>query len=292
VSTQPANPCDSPPGAPIVEADDLRWAPLHVVGRFVTASNTTLLAEVEPIHRPSRATDQDDDDRVKVVYKPTRGTRPLWDFEASSLARHEVAAYQLAAGAAAVLGDEPLVPLTVMRDAGPLGEGAVQLYVEVDDEVDVVDVFGVDEMPDSGWLSVFAAEDRYGNDLVVAHADVERLRRMALLDEVINNADRKGQHVLTLGDGRIVGIDHGLCFHVDDKLRTVLWGYAGEPFDEGDLTFLDALETTVSGDTTELPALLSGDEYEALLLRLATARLRGTFADPPFDRHPIPWPPL
>jgi uncharacterized repeat protein (TIGR03843 family) len=316
VSSQPVS-SGEPPDAREVDPDELRWAPLRVIGRFAAASNATLLAELEStaptagqpsgsvfttteesqrrppgrLGRTSRLT-APPEGCLRVVYKPTRGTRALWDFEAPSLARHEVAAYQLAAGAAAILGEEPLVPLTVMREAGPFGEGAVQLFMDVDDEVDVVDVFAADDLPDAGWLVVFGAEDRAGNDLVVAHADVDRLRRMALLDEVMNNADRKGQHVLVLTDGRIVGIDHGLCFHVDDKLRTVLWGYAGEPFDPGDLAFLDALDETVAGDATELAALLSGEEYEALLLRLATARLRGTFADPPYDRHPIPWPPL
>lgn len=317
VSSQPVSPGSPPPGARDVDPDELRWSPLRVIGRFAAASNATLLAEVESTApasvQPTGSTltttedsarrppgrrggtsrlDAPADGLIRVVYKPTRGTRALWDFEAPSLARHEVAAYQLAAGAAAILGEEPLVPLTVMREAGPFGEGAVQLFMDVDEEVDMVDIFGVNAMPDVGWLVVFGAEDRAGNDLVVAHADVDRLRRMAVLDEVINNADRKGQHVLTLTDGRIVGIDHGLCFHVDDKLRTVLWGYAGEPLEAGDVAFLDALDETVSGDRTELAALLSGDEYEALLLRLATARLRGTFADPPDDRHPIPWPPL
>jgi uncharacterized repeat protein (TIGR03843 family) len=316
VSSQPVSPGGPPPGDRDVDPDELRWAPLRVIGRFATASNATLLAELESTSpgtgRPTGTTFTTEDavrrtpgrlgrtsrlaapaeGRLRVVYKPTRGTRSLWDFEAPSLARHEVAAYQLAAGAAAILGEEPLVPLTVMREAGPFGEGAVQLFMDVDDRADLVDVFPVDAMPDSGWLVVFGAEDRAGNDLVVAHADVDRLRRMALLDEVINNADRKGQHVLTLTDGRVVGIDHGLCFHVDDKLRTVLWGYAGEPLEPGDLAFLQAMEETVAGDRTELAALLSGDEYEMLLLRLEAVRLRGTFADPPYDRHPIPWPPL
>lgn len=258
---------------------------MRVAGRFASASNTTLLVELELAAGGTG----------HAVYKPTRGTRELWDFEAETLARHEVAASRLAEEAAARVPAHgpPLVPLTVLRPDGPYGEGAVQVFVPTRGDEDAVDIFASGALPETGWRVVFAAEDLTGHDVIVAHRDTARLRRMALLDEAMNNADRKGQHILTrLEDGELVGIDHGLCFHVDDKLRTVLWGFAGEDFDAADLSFLEALDDAADSLSEEFTSLIGDDENVQLGRRIARATARGAFADPPMSRHAIPWPPL
>src|SRR5262249_54298802 len=120
-----------------------------------------------------------------------------------------------------------LVPPTVLR-SGPLGSGMVQLWVDTEDERGLVDVVDVDAVP-PGWRTVLRAQDRYGNPALLVHADSEDMRRLAVLDGLLNNADRKGGHALAGLDGAVYGVDHGICLHREDKLRTVLWGFLGEP---------------------------------------------------------------
>jgi uncharacterized repeat protein (TIGR03843 family) len=187
----------------------LRRGDITVEGRLVDASNATLFCEIVL-----------DGVDARCVYKPVAGERPLWDFPEGTLAGREVAAY--AVSEATGWG---VVPPTVMRD-GPFGPGMVQLWVEIDTDVDLVDVVAPDRVP-SGWLRVLDALGSAGQPVVLAHADDERLRRMAVLDTVLNNADRKGGHVLPLPVGTVHGVDHGVTFHVEPKLRTVLWGWAG-----------------------------------------------------------------
>ena len=284
-------------------ADQLRTGDISVVGRLSSASNVTLVGQLDAGGTP-----------IDVVYKPTSGTRPLWDFESHLLARHEVAAYEVAAAAAEVVrrdgagGSEvgyvdvdaldadagrALIPLTVMRPDGPFGEGSVQLWVdEPEDAVDLVAIVTPDEL-EPGWHVVFEAYDQFDRDIYVVHADDRRLRRLTLLDEVLNNADRKGQHLLTNGAAEVWGIDHGLCFHTDPKLRTVLWGWAGVEYDDGDLAWLKVLDDAVFNVGAErLEALLPGEEIDALVDRLARTAARGVFRDPPRGRSALPWPPL
>src|SRR5512147_1070354 len=133
---------------------------------------------------------------LEAVYKPTRGERPLWDFPTSTLALREVAAYVVSEAL-----EWRLVPPTVYRKKGPLGPGSLQLFVQHD------------------------AEYHYFN---FNKEDHERLRPTAMFDLLVNNADRKGSHILIDPDRHIWLIDHGICFHVEDKLRTVVWDFAGE----------------------------------------------------------------
>lgn len=198
--------------------------------------------------------------QAACVYKPVAGERPLWDFPDGTLAGREVSAF--AVSEAAGVG---LVPPTVLRD-GPFGPGACQLWVDVDPTLDVVGLI---------------------------RSDDPRLRPMALLDALINNADRKGGHVLPTPDGRILGVDHGVCFHAEDKLRTVLWGWRGSrltPAERATVTrVLDALS---GGLGAELRAHLSPAEVAAVAARAHRLLRTGRFPSPSREWPAVPWPPF
>ncbi|NUS73849.1 MAG: SCO1664 family protein [Corynebacteriales bacterium] len=241
---------------------------LEVIGQVVDASNVVLVVESAG---------------VRAVYKPVRGERPLWDFPDGTLAAREVASYLLSE--AMGLG---VVPVTELRE-GPLGSGALQRWVE--GEVSgLVDLFGEGEVP-AGWLPVLRGLGEDGRTIVVAHADDERLGRVALLDAVTNNADRKAGHLL--GDADVWAIDNGLSFHVDPKLRTVLWGWAGRPLPDWAFTALKELATALRPDqklTEELAGLLSTDEMQALHSRVEALMREGLWPRPDADRPVVPWP--
>ncbi|GGK42320.1 phosphatidylinositol kinase [Pilimelia terevasa] len=247
---------------------------LHLTGRLTEASNTTLYGHV--------ATPRGD---LPCVYKPVRGERPLWDFPNGSLAGREVAAYLVAEAAG-----WPLVPPTVLRD-GPLGPGSCQLWV-ADADAPPVGFVPADEVP-GDWLPVLAARDEDGRPYVLAHADDPALATLAVFDVLVNNADRKGGHVLRGADGHLVGVDHGLCFHREDKLRTVLWGWAGRPLPARVRADLRRLATALTGPlAAALAAHLRPAEIAALAARTAALEGSGVFPPPPVDRTAIPWPPM
>lgn len=207
----------------------------------------------------------DGEQNLSAVYKPTRGERPLWDFPASSLARREVAAFLVSQA----LGWS-LVPPTVYRRKAPLGPGSLQYYIEHD--------------PEYHYFN-FVPEDR------------SRLRPVALFDYLINNADRKAGHVLRDIDGHLWLIDHGLCFHVEEKLRTVIWDFVDEDFPDAlcaDLALLSRklapVEGSPSGLAASLQAYLSPAEVNALASRAAKLVEMGRFPSPDPDRRPFPWP--
>lgn len=204
---------------------------------------------------------------IQGVYKPTRGERPLWDFPTATLARREVAAYLVSEA----LGWR-LVPPTVYRQSGPLGRGSLQLFIEHDPE-----------------YHYFNFEE----------SDRQRLRSTVIFDILINNADRKGSHILKAKDDHLWLIDHGVCFHVEDKLRTVIWDFVGEPMPENlcqDLTRLAQLldpdlESPESLATT-LQQHLARGEVAALRERALKLVEEGTFPAPDPYRRPFPWPQL
>jgi hypothetical protein len=233
----------------------LRDGELEVVGRLVDASNVTLYGTVACPDGPGRRAL-----KAACVYKPIRGERPLDDFPVGTLAYREVAAH--------TLSDRPgfgIVPPTVFRD-GPLGPGMAQLWIEVDDEVDVV--------------STILTRD-------------PSLRRMALFDAVVNNADRKGGHMLPVGGGRVYGVDHGVTFAVEPKLRTVLWGWRGEQLTEEEVALLQLLRADLGADLgTELRELLSRREVAATVRRVDALLAAGVFPMPHPGRPAIPWPPF
>lgn len=249
--------------------------PLEVMGRIMPASNQTFLCRLGA-----------EEDEVRAVYKPTAGERPLWDFPDGTLALRERAAYLVSEA----IGWS-VVPPTVLRD-GPLGPGMVQLWVDPDAMTDAVDIVPQGEVP-GGYLPVLDAHDAADRPVTLVHEDTPALRRMAVFDAVVNNTDRKGGHVLSLADGRRLGVDHGVCFHVDDKLRTVLWGWAGEPLSEEELAGLDRLATALSGELgDQLAELLAPEEVDATRARLERLRRTAVFPHSVSDWHTIPWPPF
>ncbi len=266
----------------------LTEAELEIEGVLTEASNLTVRTWLGEAAGPA--------ERPRAVYKPVRGTAPLRDFDARTLAAREVSAYRVSQA-----GGWHLVPPTVLRD-GPLGIGSVQWWIE-DSRADaqpggrLLDVVRRHELPD-GWLPVVAAEDEEGRPVVVAHADREDLASLAVLDVVLNNADRKGGHVTLDTEGRMWAFDHGLTLHEQDKLRTVLWGWAGDPLPETDVAHLQVLadrlgepgEEPGGGLARELTSLLGGAEVEVLVSRVEQLLADGTFPMPPADRYPLPWP--
>ena len=260
--------------------DRLSRSRIELVGRLVEASNLTLLVDL-----------CDDDGRPtghQAVYKPDRGARPLADFPAGTLAQREVAAYLVSRA-----GGWDVVPPTLLRD-GPLGHGSVQAWVEQDDErradpsAGLVEILPAD-VDDPSWLPVVQAEDQAGRPVVVAHADRADLRAVAVLDVVLNNADRKAAHLTVDVHGRLRGFDHGLTLHADDKLRTVLWGWAGQALDGPDRTNLEQLVAALD-EGIGVEALLTEDEVRALRARAVGLLTAGHLPPPPATRYPLPWP--
>ena len=248
---------------------------ITVSGRLTDASNLTVLGEATL-----------DGLTVRCIYKPVRGERPLWDFPDGTLAERERAAYLVSAAAG-----WDCVPFTTLRD-GPYGAGMVQRWIEDADPELVVDLVPVGDIP-SGWLPVLKAIDTDGTDVAVVHADNPALALLAGFDAVVNNADRKGSHVLPTADGRIVGVDHGLCFHTDDKLRTILWGWAGRPLPESVREGISRLRVDLDGPLGEtLHELITTAEVRAFRDRLDALARTKKYPRAPAHRTPIPWPPL
>nr|WP_281370150.1 SCO1664 family protein [Naumannella cuiyingiana] len=237
---------------------------MTIRGRLTTASNATFLVQVG--------------DRL-AVHKPVRGERPLHDFPDGTLAAREVAAYRLSS-----LAGFDLVPATVLVD-GPLGPGSLQAWVDEAD-YDLVDL--ISEHDDlAGRLPVMDGFGAADEPVLVVHADDDRLRRLAVFDVVINNADRKGGHILTR-EGRVFAVDHGVCFHTQDKLRTVLWGFAGEPLTDEHRALVAAARDAAG----ELSGLLSAAEVAAVAARAEALLAAGVLPEPAEHRFPFPWPPF
>nr|WP_246220732.1 SCO1664 family protein [Phytoactinopolyspora mesophila] len=253
---------------------------LTVEGRLVVASNVTLLGEVALGER-----------RARCVYKPIRGERPLWDFPDGTLAAREVAAYIVSEA----LGWH-VVPPTVMRADGPFGAGMCQLWVDQPEGAPSwVDVVAPDAVPE-GALPILEAVDAEGQAVVLVHRDHAGLRRLALFDAVVNNADRKGGHVLTGDPGldeemaAVVGVDHGVSFHREPKLRTVLWGWAGQELTEAEREALQRLRSALGNVVgARLAELLEEAELAAIGDRI-TALLQLNRLPEPEGRMPVPWP--
>jgi uncharacterized repeat protein (TIGR03843 family) len=261
-------------------AELLARGELTVRGRIRGASNAALFCTVAYDGR-----------QASCVYKPVAGERPLWDFPDGTLAGREVAAYLVSEATG-----WGLVPPTVLRD-GPYGEGMVQLWIEAaTDETGAELLALVDaEEPGPGWKAVALAEVGEGRTALLVHADDERLRRLAVLDAVLNNADRKGGHLLPTPDGRLYGIDHGVTFNVENKLRTLLWGWAGEPLPADALHVLKRLKDALSdGDTLgiRLADLITPAEVDATRARVDALLASGTHPEPSGEWPAIPWPPV
>jgi len=200
---------------------------------------------------------------ILAVYKPARGEQPLWDFPGNTLAGREVCAYLVSQA----LGFG-MVPFTIQRD-GPLGPGSLQQYI--------------DHNPNYHYFSFKTAE-------------LERLRPVALFDLLVNNADRKGSHILVQKRTRkLYLIDHGLCFHAEDKLRTVVWNFAGESIPSDLLSALSTFRADLARPgnlSATLGIYLNSEELAALQSRAEALLVDGQFPFPPEDRRAFPFPPI
>ena len=236
--------------------DVLREGELEIVGRIVESSNNALLVTATrlcPDPEPTLVID--------AIYKPILGERPLDDFPDGTLARREVAAWHVSEATG-----WGIVPPTILRD-GPFGEGMVQAFIETDPDVDVV---------------------------TMVIGDDPRLRRMAVLDAVMNNTDRKGGHILPVDGGRhVYGVDHGVTFSPVPKLRTVLWGWRGEPLAADEIAGLECVRGALDGElAVTLAGLLSRLEIRATVRRTEALLTAGRFPYPSPDWPAIPWPPF
>lgn len=243
---------------------------IDLVGRLREASNQTFAIRL-----------RDETSEQLGIYKPISGEAPLWDFPDGTLAHREYAAYLVSEA----LGWQ-IVPPTVLRD-GPAGRGMVQEWIAADDQQPVRIVRRGDE---GDALQVLDAEDQWGRPVTLIHEDTDELRRIALFDLLINNTDRKGSHVLPEGTHRW-GIDHGVCFHVDDKVRTVLWGWAGTALRPDEREAMEALASD-EDLAASLAGYLSVEEVEAFRMRVGRLLDQNVLPLPRADWPPIPWPPL
>ncbi|AEH09671.1 hypothetical protein FsymDg_2271 [Candidatus Protofrankia datiscae] len=227
----------------------LRDGEITVTGRLLEASNTTLYCEISL-----------DGVDGRCIYKPVRGERALWDFPDGTLAGRERAAYLVSEA----IGTG-IVPPTALR-GGPFGTGMVQLWIDVDETVDLI---------------------------ALTRSDDPRLRTIALFDAVINNADRKGGHLLPAPSGRVYGVDHGVTFHVENKLRTVLWTWRGQRLRTDEVELLSCLREALGGPlAAALADLLSNAEINGLRARVGRLLTERRFPMPSGDWPAIPWPPF
>ena len=249
----------------------LHTGELTIHGRVMPASNATFVGEI---------------DGVRVVYKPVAGERPLWDFPDGTLAAREEAAYVVSQA----LGWD-VVPPTFRRD-GPHGIGMVQLWCEPDPDDEAVTVVPEGGVP-RGWMRVFDGVDELDRVVSLVHEDSMPLRRMAVFDVVVNNADRKGGHVLAMPDGHRYGVDHGVTFHTDPKLRTVLWGWAGQELYDDELEAVERVRDELAGDLgVRLEQLLTPREVAAAVGRCSRLLRTRRMPQPHGDWPAIPWPPF
>jgi uncharacterized repeat protein (TIGR03843 family) len=252
---------------------ELGQAELQITGRLLQASNATFLAELLVDGAP-----------IECVYKPLEGERPLWDFPHRTLGFREVAAYQVSR-----IGGFDCVPVTVLAD-GPFGLGSLQVWVDVDDAATdkLVDLVPSSAVPKQGWFTSVEGLDANDRPVSVIHADVADLRLLAVFDVLINNADRKGGHILSSA-GQVFGVDHGLSFHTDHKLRTLLWGWAGSELTPRELA---AVRKARDESPDQLSTLLSDREISALVHRAELLLSRRRLPRPRGEWPSIPWPPF
>jgi uncharacterized repeat protein (TIGR03843 family) len=234
----------------------LRDGDIEIIGRLVGSTNHAMLVRVRRVC-PDPA---EPPDEIVAVYKPIAGERPLDDFPDGTLGRREVAAWHVSEATG-----WGIVPPTVLRD-GPFGEGAVQAWIDIDPEADVVRMV-IDDDP--------------------------RLRRIAVLDAAMNNTDRKGGHLLPVPGGHIYGVDHGVCFSIVPKLRTVLWAWRGLPLDDDEIAGLEGLRDGLAGGLSgDLGGLLARSEVAATVRRVEALLRSRRFPQPRSDWPAIPWPPF
>lgn len=242
---------------------------LVLEGRLLPASNATFVGMIGA---------------TRVVYKPIAGERPLWDFPGAILAHREVATYAVSE----VIGWD-VVPPTWLGD-GPHGPGMLQVWKDVDPDVEAVTLAPAGAVPPE-WCHVLDGLDANDQPVSLIHEDTAALRQMAVLDIVCNNADRKGGHVLAMPGGHRFGVDHGLTFHTEPKLRTVLWGWIGQPLRDAELAGVERVRADADLLRT-LGGLVGQDEAAGVIDRCDRLLRSGRFPAPDGDMPAVPWPPF
>lgn len=243
------------PFDPPTMLDVLREGELELLGPIVASTNNAFFG------RATRSCpDPEPAVVVDVIYKPVRGERPLDDFPDETLGRREVAAWHVSEATGWAI-----VPPTILRD-GPFGEGMVQLWIDTDPSVDVV---------------------------AMVLEDDPRLRRIALFDALVNNTDRKGGHLLPVPGGHLFGVDHGVCFSPVPKLRTVLWGWRGEPIEPDELEVIERVRAALDAELgARLGELLEPIEVAATVRRADRLLETRRFPRPSPTWPAVPWPPF
>lgn len=198
-------------------------------------------------------------EKMAVIYKPIAGERPLWDFPDGNLAHREYAAFLISE-----YSGWKVVPPTVLRE-GPFGPGMVQQWIDIDESID---------------LALYYREEN------------ENLRRMALFDAVINNTDRKIGHLLPVVDGTLLGCDHGVTFHEENKLRTVIWQFAERELTNEEIDTLGDLISRLQAESAAILQLITEIEFGALIARIERLLETGIFPSPSEDWPAVPWPPF
>lgn len=229
--------------------EKLNLGDIKVTGRLVDASNATLYASCV-----------NNGDEMICIYKPIAGERPLWDFPDGSLANREILTFLLSHWL-----ELHVVPPTVLRD-GPYGTGMVQQWIDIDEEIDLIEFF---------------------------KSDNPKLRMIALLDLITNNTDRKIGHLIPVKNGEVFGCDHGVTFHEEDKLRTVLWQWAGREFNDQEIEILSrAHKFFIESKLEVIAGLITTSEIAATIKRIEKALEQGRFPQPSSDWPAVPWPPF
>ena len=239
----------------LIEQDlvDLNNGVLTVTGRLVDASNATLYAMCS-------VQGEKGDREFACIYKPIAGERPLWDFPDGSLANREYLSFLISHWL-----ELHLVPPTILRD-GPYGTGMVQKWIDIDPTIDLMDFYLTDH---------------------------PKLRELALFDLITNNTDRKIGHLIPTQDGHLYGCDHGVTFHEDDKLRTVLWQWAGTSYTDNEKSLLLKARDLFTGSKLEIiNGLITEEEIAATVARIDRALIEGSFTLPSPDWPAVPWPPF
>jgi len=251
---------------------DLQAGNLEVLGLVRPASNETYLCRL-----PSG---------MQCAYKPISGERALWDFPDGTLAHREHSAWLVSQA----LG-WGIVPETVLRD-GPFGMGVVQRWIDTAKDSFPALIVEADQLP-QGYLTVLEAIDAEGRQVVLAHEESSALFRMAIFDLITNNTDRKGGHILAQTDGQRFGIDHGLCFHHSDKLRTILWGFSDRLIPDDYLEALTSLLEQLDAELgAQLELALTSKEVAALGQRVRRTIQNRVMPRPASDWPALPWPPM
>jgi len=240
-------------------------AAIYVLGQMATDDNRTILTLgemsvtgrlVDASNATLFATVTYESQEVNCIYKPVAGERPLWDFPEGTLADREYSAFRVSE----FLGLD-LVPLTILRE-GPYGMGMVQEWIDIDESIDLANYFA---------------------------QDLPQLRSMAFFDAIINNTDRKIGHLLPDHSGHLYGCDHGVTFHQEDKLRTVLWQWAGDQLNVEELSALELLKAALASEL-DLSQHLTKLEIEAISTRVVRMLESGVMPLPNPEWPAIPWP--